>query len=241
MGESYGRYVLGNDADLMPLITSCNLACGFHAGDPVVMEKTIALAQRHGTRIGAHPGYPDRQGFGRRAVSLDPREVRAMVGYQIGALAGLCRMHSIEVSYLKPHGALYHAARYDKGTAEAIVAACAGQGVEQVMGVVGSALHTAADAAGLRFIREGFADRGYGADGWILPRGEPGALLEDPTVAAEQALRMVRNGEVMTPEGTPVAVAVDSLCIHGDTPRAVEIARAVRAALTDAGIELAAA
>ena len=227
MGESYGRYALGNDAELMPLITSCNLACGFHAGDPVVMEATIALAKRYGTRIGAHPGYPDRQGFGRRDLRMSGPEVRAMVAYQIGALTGMCRARGVKVSYLKPHGALYHAAAREEATAAAIVAACRAQGIEWVMGAPDSVLQRATEAGGLSFIREGFADRGYGPDGRLLPRGEPGALIQDPAVAARQARQLAREHSVTTPDGTTVAVAVDSLCIHGDNPRAVEIARAV--------------
>jgi UPF0271 protein len=238
MAESFGRYVLGNDTELMPLITSCNLACGFHAGDPLVMQETIALARRHGTRIGAHPGYPDRQGFGRRTLRMSPAEIRAMVGYQIGALAGLCRTQGVRVRYLKPHGALYHDAGRDAGIAEAIVAACAGQGVDRVMGIAGSALHRATEAAGLTYIREAFADRGYGNDGGLLPRGTAGALLTDPVRAAEQAVAIVREGVALTPDGERVPVAADSLCIHGDTPGAVAIAAAIRRALEAAGLRI---
>jgi len=245
MGESFGRYTIGNDAAMMPYVTSANIACGLHAGDPLVMERTVRLAQEHGVGIGAHPGFPDLQGFGRRAMQLTPEEVEAFVLYQIGALAAFAKGAGAELVHVKPHGALYNLAARDRSLAEAIARAVArfsrgsaslttGQLI--LVGLANSLLVEAGLEAGLPVAREAFADRAYEADGSLRSRRLPGAVLEDPAQAAEQAVRIVRDGLVIAYTGEEVAVRAETICLHGDTPTAVEIAKTVRRELEAAGI-----
>ena len=235
MGESFGRYVLGNDEALIPLITSANIACGFHAGDPLVMEATVRLAARFGVGVGAHPGHPDLQGFGRRNLDLSPEEAEAFVLYQVGALAGFARAAGVELAHVKPHGALYNQAAKDRPLAEAIA-----RGVVRfsknliLVGLAGSALTAAGAEAGLRVANEGFPDRAYNADGSLRPRRLPGAVLESPSEAAAQAVKMVSEG-IRFGE---TRVQVQTLCIHGDNPAALAIAQAVRGALAANKIEV---
>jgi len=214
----------GPEAELVAWVTSVNVACGLHAGDPVTARRTVELAAAAGVAVGAHPGFPDREGFGRRALALAPREVADLVAYQVGALWGICRAAGVRLCHVKPHGALYHLAARDDGVAEAVVGAV--RAVDPSLLVVappGSALVAAAARAGLRAVREGFADRAYAPDGSLLPRHEPGAVIASPGQAAEQACRLARSG------------AVDTLCVHGDHPHAAAVARAVRTALEAAG------
>jgi UPF0271 protein len=239
LGESFGAYTLGNDATLMPLITSANIACGFHAGDPQVMAHTVRLAVQHGVAIGAHPGFADLVGFGRRALDATPDEIENDVLYQIGALAAFARAEGVSLAHVKPHGALYNLAATRPPIANAIARAVARFDSTLILvGQPNSALERAAREYRLRFAREGFADRAYNRDGTLRSRREPGALIDDPQRAAEQALQMVRAQTVTTPEGETIAMPVDTLCVHGDSPHAVEILRAVRAALQQNGVKV---
>ena len=242
LGESFGRWTLGEDARLVVHLTSANLACGFHAGDPAVMEATVARCAEAGVAIGAQPGFPDLQGFGRRFLAMPADEVESMVRYQIGALHAFCRAHNVELRHVKPHGALYNAAAADATLATAIARATARFSRELALfGLAGSApMRSAADAAGLRFVPEAFADRAYRADGTLQPRSEAGSLLTDPEAAAGQAVAIALEGRVTARDGSEVPVAAETICCHGDTPRAVEIAAAVRAALETAGVRVVA-
>ena len=240
VGESYGAYRFGADDALMPWITSANVACGYHAGDPLVMDETVRLAVRHGVGIGAHPGFPDLLGFGRRAMQLAPGEVENYVLYQVGALAAFARAAGAELAHVKPHGALYNVAARDVEMARAVVRGVARAGSDLILvGLAGSALLEAAREAGLAVASEGFADRAYNPDGTLHSRRLPGALLESPAAAAEQALRIARDGTVTSHTGEEISLHVDTICIHGDTPAAVEIAQAIRQKLAQAGIEVA--
>jgi UPF0271 protein len=239
MGESFGRYVIGNDEAMMPYITSANIACGLHAGDPLVMEGTVRLAQEHGVGIGAHPGLPDLQGFGRRMMQLAPEEVEAFVLYQIGALAAFAKAAGAKLVHVKPHGALYNLAARDRPLAEAIARAVARFSRQLILvGLANSLLVQAGLEAGLPVAREAFADRAYEADGSLRPRRLPGAVLEDPAQAAEQAVRIARDGLVVAYSGEEVSVQAETLCLHGDTPTAIEIAKTIRRELEAVGIEV---
>lgn len=228
VGESFGRWQVGDDVALLPHLTSANVACGFHAGDTLTLRRTCEAAVRHGVAIGAQVGYRDLAGFGRRFVDVPPDELASDVLYQIGALDGIARAAGGGVAYLKPHGALYHAVTRHEGQARAVVEAVLAYGGLPVLGLPGSLLLTFAAEAELPTVAEGFADRAYLPDGSLVPRGEPGAVLSDPAAAAEQAVRLAVAGQVR------------SLCVHGDSPGAVAIAAAVRAALDDAGVTVAA-
>ena len=239
VGESFGAWTIGQDEALVPFVSSVNIACGFHAGDPLVMERTIALARSAGAGIGAHPGYPDLAGFGRRDLEMALPELEAAVLYQVAALAGMARAQGVELRHVKPHGALYHRASRDPAVAEAIARAVRRVSAELILvGMAGSATLEAGRAAGLPVAAEAFVDRPYQADGTLRPRRLPGGVMEDPAAAAAQALRIAREGRVQAWEGGILEVRADTLCIHGDTPGAVEFARAVRAALEAAGISV---
>jgi UPF0271 protein len=227
LGESYGQWILGDDASLLPLITSANVACGFHAGDPLTLRRTVELAVEHGVVIGAQVSYPDLVGFGRRRMDVEPAELEADVLYQLSALDGIGRVAGAGVRYVKPHGALYHRTLTDEAQAGAVVAAVAAYSRDlAVVTMAGSVLAAAAAAAELRVVAEGFADRAYTAEGRLVPRGEPGAVLTDEAAVAAQAVRLVDSS------------AVQTLCLHGDTPGAVSFARAVRAALAAADVTI---
>lgn len=239
MGEGFGRYRLEDNA-LLGQVTSASVACGFHAGDPVVMRDTVALAVRSGVVIGAHPGYPDLVGFGRRDLAATPAEVEAFVVYQIGALQGICAAAGTRLRYVKPHGALYNRAARDLPTADAIARAVASVDSSlALLGLAGSAMISAAERAGLRGVSEAFVDRAYRADGTLLPRNEPGAALTDAAAIADRALKMVQDGTVAASDGTIITVRAESLCTHGDGPDATAIVRAVRARLESAGVVVA--
>jgi UPF0271 protein len=237
LGESFGAYRLGDDAGMMPYITSANVACGFHAGDPGVMEAAVRLCAAAGVRVGAHPSTPDLQGFGRREMALAPEEAEALVLYQVGALAGFCRAAGVELTHVKPHGALYNQAAKDP-----VLAAAIARGVRRfspalaLVGLAGSALVDAAREAGLRAVSEGFPDRAYNPDGSLRSRRLPGAVLDDPALVAANAVRLAREG-IATPGGQ---IGVDTLCLHGDNPISVQAAKAVRQALETAGITVGA-
>jgi UPF0271 protein len=237
MGESFGSYRIGNDAAIMPFITSANIACGFHAGDPLVMDATVQLAIQHGVSAGAHPGYPDLQGFGRRNMDLTPEEVEAFTLYQVAALAGFGRARGIELAHVKPHGALYNQAARDRTLALAIARGVTRFSRDLVLvGLAGSMLVEMGSEAGLRVASEAFADRAYNPDGSLRSRRLPGALIEAPQEALEQALRLVQEGAAVIRDGQTVRVKVDTLCIHGDNPAAPQIAQAIRTGLEAKGI-----
>jgi len=240
LGESFGRYTLPGEDELLSLITSANVACGFHAADPLVMQRTVSAAAGRGVTIGAHPSYPDRVGFGRRELAASPAEIAADVTYQVGALDGFCRAAGTRVRYVKLHGALYHRAARDRDVAKAVTFALRQLDSDLVMlGPEGSALLQAATETGLDVAREAFVDRAYQPDGHLVPRGTPGAVLDDVVLIAERALRMVQDKNVVAIDGTRCMVRADSLCVHGDGAKAVEIVRAVRQLFEAGGISLA--
>jgi len=240
LGESFGRYQIPGDDELLALVTSANVACGFHGGDPVVMQRTVAAAAGRGVTIGAHPGYRDLAGFGRRELGATPAELAAEVTYQTGALDGFCRAAGVRVRYVKLHGALYHRAARDRELAKALAYALRQLDSELVvLGPEGSALLHAAAETGLDVAREAFVDRAYLPDGQLVPRTEPGALLEDVDAIAERALRMVQDHYVVAIDGTRCIVRADSLCVHGDGPQAVAIVAAVRQRFEAEGITVA--
>jgi UPF0271 protein len=237
LGEGFGRWSLTDDAALLDVVTSANVACGFHAGDPATMRRVAGLAAQRGVSVGAHVGYRDLAGFGRRSIAVAPDELATEVLYQLGALAACCGAAGTRVRYVKPHGALYTAAMRDEATAAAIVAGVRAFGPLPVLTLPGSALERAAGAAGLPTVAEGFADRAYAPDGSLVARGTPGAVLEDATAVAARAVELAR-GEVTGADGAPVRVAVRSICVHGDSPDAVAAARGARVALEAAGVAL---
>jgi UPF0271 protein len=237
LGEGFGVWRLGDDEALLGVVTSANVACGFHAGDPSTMRRVCTRAVAAGVAIGAQVSYRDLAGFGRRFVDVEPGELADDVLYQLAALDGVARASGGRVRYVKPHGALYNAVVTHEAQAAAVVAAVRDLDPSlPVVGLPGSALLRTAAAAGLRTVAEGFADRGYRADGTLVPRREPGALVHDPAQVAARAVRMAVEGGVEAVDGTTVQVAVESVCVHGDTPGAVELARAVRTALAAAGL-----
>lgn len=241
LGESFGRWVLGDDATMVELVTSANVACGFHAGDPSTLRRTCELAAAAGVIVGAQVGYRDLAGFGRRFVDMDPGELTDDVTYQLGALAGMARVAGTGVRYVKPHGALYNATVHHEAQARAVVAAVAAYDETlPVLGLPGSQLLRAAEGAGLATVTEAFADRGYTPHGTLVPRSEPGALVTDPAEVARRVVAMVVDGEVTAVDGSTVAVRAESVCVHGDSAGAVAMARAVRRALADAGVRVAA-
>jgi UPF0271 protein len=237
LGESFGRWELGEDEGVMAVVTSANVACGLHAGDPLVIDRTVRLAGKYGVSLGAHPGYPDLQGFGRRVVELSPDEAEAFTLYQVGALAGFARANGVELTHVKPHGALYNQAARDLALAEAVARGVArfSKGLVLV-GLAGSVLIGAGEAAGLRVANEGFPDRAYQPDGSLRPRRLPGALLESVEEICAQAVRLAVDGIAVADGEGRRRQPVDTLCIHGDHPGAAAHAAAVRSALEERGI-----
>ncbi len=239
MGESFGRYRL-EDGALLDVVTSANVACGFHAGDPVVMRETVLQASRRGVSVGAHPGYPDLVGFGRRELAASPEEIEAMVVYQVGALHGVCTAAGTRLLYVKPHGALYNRAVQDLAAADAIVRAMRSVDASlALLALAGSEMLTAATRIGVRGVSEAFVDRAYRNDGTLVPRTLPGAVLTDTREIAERAFRMVQTGTVRSIDGRDIAVRAESLCTHGDGPNALAIVRAVRERLEQSGVRIA--
>ena len=239
LGESFGAYKLGLDDQVLPYISSANVACGFHASDPVVMDKTVALAKDAGVAVGAHPGYPDLQGFGRRNMTIPPREVKAMVMYQIGALQAFCTAQGLKLQHVKPHGALYNMAGKDEALAMAVCEAI--QAVDDsliLLGLSGSKMLEAADKIGLRSAREVFADRAYEEDGSLVARTKPGAMITDEDEAVARVIRMIREGRVTAVTGKDIPIRADSVCVHGDSPKALAFVQKIRAALTAEQIQI---
>lgn len=239
MGEGFGPWMMGNDAALMQYITSANIACGFHAGDPVIMRKTVQLALKYHVAIGAHPGFPDLQGFGRREIKMSPDEIFAMSLYQIGALQAIVRAEGGVLHHVKPHGALYNMAAKDKKSADAIAHATQQSGTDLLLyGLSGSALIEAGKAIGLRTASEVFADRSYQDDGSLTPRSRPDALIEETPKAVAQAMQMVQQQSVVSVYGKTINLASETICLHGDGAHAVEFAAAIHAAFRENGIEM---
>ena len=238
LGESYGSWSMGDDEALLDVVTSANVACGFHAGDPVTMLRTCRAAAARGVSVGAHPSYPDLVGFGRRHLDMSAEELTAAIVYQVGALDACCRAAGTRLSFVKPHGALYHDVSRDAALARAFIAGVVSVAPLTVLGPAGSELLRVAAELGLSTASEVFADRGYRPDGSLVPRGQAGAIVNDADRVAERVVAMVTAGTVMAVDGTVVPLRADSICLHSDTPGAVALARRVRAALEDAGVGL---
>jgi UPF0271 protein len=237
LGESFGPWQMGHDEVLLTSVTSANVACGFHGGDPSVMRRTIAAAKRHGVAIGAHPGFPDLVGFGRREMHATPGEVEDFVLYQIAALAGLARVAGLTLQHVKAHGALYIMACKNMPLATAIARAVAAFDRSLwLFGLPGSCLLDAGAAQGLRVCAEGFADRAYEPDGSLVSRQKPGSVIHDAATVVERAVRMARDRQVLAIDGSVLDLPVDTICLHGDTPGAADLARQVRAGLQSSGI-----
>jgi UPF0271 protein len=242
VGEGFGRWSLGDDEALLDVVTSANVACGFHAGDPDTMRRTCELAAVRGVAVGAHVGYRDLAGFGRRFLDVDPNTLTAEVLYQLGGLDACARAAGTRISYVKPHGALYNALVRHEAQADAVVDAVrAYDPTLPVLGLPGAVWLKRAQVAGLPVRFEAFADRAYTANGALVPRGTPGAVLRHPAEIARRCVTLVTEGYLTSIDGRRVRAKVDSICVHGDTPDAVSIARAVREALTGAGVKLKAA
>lgn len=240
LGESFGQWTLGDDDALLDLVTSANVACGFHAGDPTVLRTTCERAAERGVAIGAQVGYRDLAGFGRRFIDVEPRDLTNDVLYQIGALEAFARVAGTQVRYVKPHGALYNAIVHHEAQAAAVVEAVRRYDPSlPVMGMPGSVWLRLAEEAGLAVVPEAFADRAYTPEGTLVSRREPDAVLHDPDEVAERCVRMVTRGEVTAVDGSVVPVRAASLCVHGDSPGAVAMARAVRGRLERAGVTVA--
>ena len=239
MGESFGPWRMGADEQVMPSITSANVACGAHAGDPRVMRRTVRLARDARVAVGAHPGFADLQGFGRREMQADPQEIEDSILAQVGALAAIARAEGVPLRHVKAHGALYNMAARDRILADAVARAIAAFDASLIMfGLPSSPMIEAGRAAGLRVAAEGFADRAYEPDGSLMPRSQPGAVIHDADAVVSRAIRMVRDGVVLTPQGKEIPLRIDTICVHGDTPGAHELARRIRAGLEAAGIDV---
>lgn len=239
LGESFGAYTIGMDEAVIPYVTSVNVACGWHAGDPLIMDKTVALAKKHGVAVGAHPGFPDLMGFGRRPMTVTPQEAGAYVKYQVGALLAFVKAQGLELQHVKPHGALYNMAAKDEALATGICEAIASVDKNLVfMGLAGSVMLEAAKKVGLKTASEVFADRAYNDDGSLVNRKLSGAVIHDPVVAVERAVKMAKEGKVISINGKEISIQADSICVHGDNEQAIELVSKIRKALEGAGIEV---
>ena len=240
LGESYGAWRMGDDDAMLQIVTSANVACGFHAGDPQGMLHTLRAAAARGVVVGAHVSYPDRVGFGRRPMEVSSAELTADVIYQIGALQGLARAAGARLAYVKPHGALYNAIAHDQRQARAVIEGIrAVDGSLLMLGLAGSPILQWAADAGLRVAAEAFADRAYTPQGTLVPRREAGAVLHDPALVARRMLQLVQQGQIEAIDGSRIRLQADSICVHGDSPGAVAMARQVRQHLEEAGVALA--
>lgn len=239
LGESFGAWRMGEDAQMLDIVSSANIACGFHAGDPAGILKTLHAAKAKGVTVGAHVSYPDLVGFGRRNMDVSSAELKADVIYQIGAIKGLARAAGTDVRYVKPHGALYNTIAKDKRQADAVIDAMLTIDANLVLvALAGAPLIGWAQAAGLRTVSEVFADRAYMPDGSLVARSREGSVLHDPQVVAERMLRLVREGTVLDIDGNPVHLKSDSICVHGDSPGAVAMARELRILLEKSGVAI---
>ncbi|MGE8129724.1 5-oxoprolinase subunit PxpA [Methylobacterium sp. NMS12] len=240
LGEGYGAYACGDDAAILGIVTSANVACGLHAGDPEIMARTFALAKERGVAVGAHPGFPDLWGFGRRRMPYSPAEIERLVAYQIGAAQALAAYAGHRITYVKAHGALANVAAEERPVADAIARAV--RAVDRELALLAIALTAqvpAGEACGLEVHQEIFADRGYTPTGLLIPRSQPGAMITDAGEAADRVLRMVEAGAILTADGQTLPTPIRSICVHGDSDHAVATARAVRTRLEGAGVTLA--
>lgn len=241
LGESFGNYTLGLDGEVIKFVSSANVACGFHASDPLVMQKTVKMAKAAGVAVGAHPGYPDLVGFGRRNLNVQPAELKAMVQYQIGALKAFCQAEKIGLQHVKPHGAMYNMAAKDEKLAFAIA-----EGIAEIdpslilLGLSGREMLKAAEKLGLKAKKEVFADRAYEEDGTLVARTKPGAMILNEDEAIERVLGMIKFGKVKAVTGREIGIEADSVCVHGDSPKALEFVKKINAALSGEGICVAA-
>ena len=242
MGESFGAYKLGLDEQVIRYITSANIACGWHAGDPLVMDRTVRMAVELGVGVGAHPGYPDLLGFGRRNMDCTPEEISKYVVFQIGALQAFCAVHGTTLRHVKPHGALYiMAVEHEwvaRSVAEAIVSVDSELRYVALAGKKGELMTRIGEEVGLKVVYEAFPDRAYTPEGMLQSRREPGAVIKDPEKVSERALRMALEGTVIATDGTSIPLAAQTLCVHGDTPTAVDLVRSIREALEKEGVAL---
>ncbi|MBO5154546.1 MAG: LamB/YcsF family protein [Eubacterium sp.] len=240
LGESFGRYTLGLDEQVIPLITSANVACGYHASDPLVMDRTITLAKEAGIHVGAHPGYPDLQGFGRRNMDVSPAEAKAYTMYQLGALDAFCKSKGVKMQHVKPHGAMYNMAGKDYALAKGIAEAIYEYDKDLiVMALASGQLVQAAKDVGLRVAREYFTDRAYEPDGSLVNRRKEGAMITDENEAIERAIRMVKEHKVRAVDGTDIELCAESVCVHGDGAKALEFVKKIRSAFETEGITIA--
>jgi UPF0271 protein len=240
VGESFGAYKLGFDEEIIKHVSSANIACGFHAGDPMVIQQTIKLVKTYGVKVGAHPGYPDLLGFGRRDMAVTPAEVKSYLVYQIGALQAFARVEGLELQHVKPHGALYNMAVGDPRLSQAIAEAVRSLDEGLILvALAGSAWVNIAKEQGLRVAGEAFADRAYSADGSLVPRSQPGAVVKDKKRVADRVIRMIEEGQVEAITGEDITIEADTICLHGDTPGVLKLAIHLRGALQDRGINIA--
>ncbi|MHD0396762.1 5-oxoprolinase subunit PxpA [Staphylococcus simulans] len=239
LGEAFGNYSFGGDHQIIPLITSANIACGFHAGDENVMNETVKLAKEHGVGIGAHPGFHDLQGFGRRNMDLSPDEIYTLVAYQLGALSAFCRIHDVKINHVKPHGALYNMGARDKAIAHAIAQAVYDVDPSLILvGLSNTLLVSEAEAIGLKAANEVFADRRYEENGQLVSRKESDAVLTDTDEAIEQVVKMVKENKVIAKTGKEIELKADTICVHGDGAHALEFVSKIRERLTKEGISI---
>jgi len=242
VGESFGNYKLGLDEAVIPLITSANIACGFHAGDPSVMRKTMALAKKHGVAPGAHPGFPDLMGFGRRNMDVSLNEIKDYIAYQVGALHAFASMEGLKLQHVKPHGALYNMAVKNWDIWEAVAEVLAAVDRDLILVVLAGSnrneLKSIGSRFGIRIAFEFFADRAYNPDGSLVSRKEPGAVIHDQELAARRVLKLVKEGKVVAVDGTEIELAAETICVHGDNPTAVMLTKKIRETLLVSGIEV---
>lgn len=239
IGESFGAYTMGMDEEVIKYVTSINCACGYHAGDPLIMDKTVAMAKEYGVHVGAHPGYPDLMGFGRRKMDVTPQEARCYMLYQLGALSAFAQAHGMKLQHMKLHGGFYNTACNDETLANAILDAIEEYDRTMILMVLsGSYIAKEGKRRGLSVCQEVFADRGYNADGTLVNRKLPGAFVKDPAEAIPRVVRMVKEGKVKAADGTDIEIAADSICVHGDNPKAMEFVKSIRKGLEDEGIQI---
>lgn len=239
LGESFGNYTIGMDEEILKYVSSANVACGWHGGDPLVMEKTVRLAKEFGTAVGAHPGFPDLMGFGRRNMNVSPEEAKAYMKYQLGVLMAFTKSHGLKIQHVKPHGAFYNMAAVDEKMARAMCEAVYEVDPDIIfMGLAGSKMITEAKKIGLQTASEVFADRAYNEDGTLVSRKLPGAMIKDKELAIKHVVRMVKEGKVETITGKDIEIKADSICVHGDNPKALEFVKNIRETLIAEGVKI---
>lgn len=240
IGESFGAYTMGMDEEVIKYVTSINVACGFHAGDPLIMDRTVAMAKEYGVEVGAHPGYPDLLGFGRRKMDITPEEARSYMLYQLGALSAFAQAHGLTLQHMKLHGGFYNTACNDEKLANAVLDAIEDYDPKIILMVLsGSYIAQEGKRRGLLVSQEVFADRGYNEDKTLVNRKLPGAFVKDPEEAIPRVVKMIKEGKVEAVNGKEIEIVADSICVHGDNPKAMEFVRSIRQGLKDEGIKIA--